>query len=214
MAEKVIEIDQAQLARFARALEETQSVLGRDAYEAVVYASVFVARSAAAYSKPSKKRREIVDNPAYGRSRDASRKFRFRGGEGWAGSKYLINRFFQPNAAMKGRMIQIPTNSKSDKRAIIKNAGLMRNVWKSLQGLASSAKNRAAMDARDSKRLARLIVRTGNDETAVNMTNYLQYFEDAYGAGATSIILGNAASQLNFRINEKLGVTVDRANRP
>lgn len=214
MSDKVIEIDQTQLARFAKALEETQSVLGRDAYEAVVYASVFVARSAAAYSKPSKKKREIIDNPEYSRMRDKSRKFRFRGGEGWAGSKYLIKRFYQPNATMKGGIRLLPTNKRNDKRAIIKNSGLMRNVWRSLQGLAASAKNRASMDARDSKRLARLIVRTGNDETAVNMTNYLQYFEDAYGAGATSIILGKAADQLNFRINEKLGVTVDRANRP
>jgi hypothetical protein len=197
MADKVIEIDQTQLARFAKTLEETQSVLGRDAYEAVVYASVFVARSAAAYSKPSKKRREISSNPQYRKG----------------GARFIIQKLNQPRPGVPRRQFLL-TNDRNDPRRVIRKSGLMRNVWRSLQGLAASAKNRASMDTRDSQRMARLIVRTGADETAVNMTNYLQYFEDAYGAGATSIILGKAADQLNFRINEKLGVTVDRANRP
>jgi hypothetical protein len=214
MGDVAIQIDPAQLKRFERALEEAQSVLGRDAHEAVMYSAVYLARSAAARSKPSKKKREIINNPDYARLRDKSRKFRFRGGEGWAGSKYLIKRHYQPNATMKGGMMLLPTNSRSDKRAMIKNSGLMRNVWKSLQGLAASAKDRKSMDARDAKRLSRLIVRTGADETAVNLTNYLQYFVDAYGVAALSEVYEAAASSLNFKINEKLGVTVDRANRP
>lgn len=206
MVSTTVTIDAAEMARMTKALTEVQTVLGRDAYQAVMYACVMVGRSGSAVSKPSKKSRPLIQNPNW---RGKGSLFFAGSGGRWA-RRYIIDILRQPPKPP----VRVFTDDANHKARRIEKSGLMRNVWRTLSGLAGSAKDKGMLIGKDERRLARMGVITSGSVTIANMRNLLKYFEEAYGGGALQTVYHNAASALNYKINDKLGVTVDRANRP
>lgn len=186
MADDVqVRVDPAQVARLEKALTEAQTILGRSAPQAVGFASALIARSAAARAKPGKKSR-IAPDPVTG------------------GKTFLVIWRRQPPKPT----IITRTWKRNDPAGVIRNRGLSRNVWRRLQGAAASLKTNG-MRIGDKSRYSLF---SNRDVTIGSLLAQLTYQEKAYPGIATNAVAAGV-SALNYRINEAVGVAVDRANR-
>ena len=201
MAEAVTAtVDAAQLARTQRMIDELQSVLGRDAFQALTYAAVAIGRSGAARSKPGIKRRPLERNAFFGMA-----------GHPQAGRRWMVQVMRQP----PGKPWLWFTNDKDDRMRQVPRHGLQRRIWRRFMGIAGSTKDgTVASVAEWGRHYGRFIANRGKDDASITMKNLTKYFTDAYGEGALTEIYNAATRAMNYKINEKLGVTVDRGNRP
>ncbi len=194
--EATVTVDPAKMARLVKAIEETETVLGRDASDAVSYAAVMIARSAAAFAKPGKRMREVRPDA------------RFKG-------LWQFDVLLQPPKSGE----TITTWNKNDPRRKINAYGLSRDVWRSLGGTAAEMRGRNGVRkggvryGKKKKDFQTYSFFSNPDVTEAKMIVALSYQEKAY-PGITAHAVDKGAGALNYRINKALGVIVDRANRP
>ena len=204
MVDVNIEPDRRDVDNLRDVLTELQKRTGRDAFQAVMFASVRLCESGRAASKPGRKQREAVANPFFKIREDR---------------RSLIDTS-DPKQAMKVQsryMIPIDTqargrrwwytNDRNDPKRRIPRHGLARTIW-NLMGAKAAATKGQAFHRGDFWTFG---VFRSSDVSVATLHAGLSYLDKAY-PGLQERIITAATKKLEYDAGLKVKESCDKAN--
>lgn len=220
-----VTIDQASAARVNRMINQAVLDTGRTVEQATTWGALTVAESIRARCKPSKKNRDIIDNPEW---KQAQGSFAWARAQMKAGkaipaeaqealqraneiTPFLIVRLRQPPK----QTVMVPSYSKTDPRRVIENRGLAKKIANIGAAKLAAEKNTSGNfnmvsgQSLVSRRTAQYGSKTR--ETAVRVANRLSYLRTAY-PGIEQQALSAGLNRLQKKVEQDAARIAQRAN--
>ena len=179
------------LAKMNKAIMATNLLTKRTMSETLVYAGIKVATSLGAATKTGKKNRQVFANPHAG---EKTGRNRARGGA------FVIQVLRQDQPP-----VLLPTNSKKDKRRVIRMRGLGKMSFRALKGkLASRPAPGGTLPAREARQKAAVVKRLEGDNPFLVLYNRLTYLYKII-PNLDAIAMTKAANGMMHQLKTKYG---------
>jgi hypothetical protein len=195
-------IDTAQADALFKQIDRNRAVLGKGMRESVQWGGSLLARSLAARTSVSEKRREVVDMPIQRLTRagEADRRYARFGVKKWIAGVQVIKpinrggRGVPPYATI--------SEARKDRRTIIGRRGLAKKSWAIMANRMVTGGTDSIMGVRDASSVN---WSGGYVNPSVRMTNRLRYMEKALQGGFSAVqsAMNAAANKMEHEISRK-----------
>ena len=195
-------VDTAQADALFKQIDRNRAVLGKGMRESVQWGGALVAKSLAARTTVSEKRREVVDMPIQRitRAGEADRRYARFGVKKWIAGAQVVKplnrggRNLPPYATI--------SEAKKDRRTIIGRRGLAKKSWAIMANRMVTGGTDAIMGVKDASSVN---WSGGYVNPSVRMTNRLRYMEKALEGGYSAVqsALDAAANKMEHEISRK-----------
>jgi len=195
-------VDTAQADALFEQIDRNRAVLGKGMRESIQWGGSLLARSLAARTTVSEKRREVVDLPIQRltRSGEADRRYARFGVKKWIAGAQVVKPLNRGGIGLP--QYTTISEAKKDRRTIIGRRGLAKKSWAIMANRMATGGTDAIMGVKDASSVN---WSGGYVNPSVRMTNRLRYMEKALEGGYSAVqsAVNAAANKMEHEISRK-----------